>query len=79
MSATNPERFPNPLEALKEQEQPTSSPSAISNLTEEDLEKDHQVVYLENVFGECRSFEDLPKGHFHLDPGELNEESAELS
>jgi hypothetical protein len=44
----------------------------------EDLSED-QALFLENLFSGTRSIEDLPKGHFTLEQGELDEEKAEVS
>lgn len=86
MSTSDPEKPPNALEALQaysSQDQQTDTPVGDTPVgepehSEPDLEEYH-VLYLENLFGGSRLLEDLPTGHFHLDQGELDEESAEVS
>jgi len=45
---------------------------------DEESGEDH-ALYLDDLFNSFHTLEDLLKGHFHLDPNELNEESAEVS
>ena len=75
MTGSNPERFLNPLEALQayhSQDQPPNNLSNPTQIMDEELGEDH-VLFLNNLFGECHSVKDLPKGHFHLNQGELGE------
>jgi hypothetical protein len=55
--------------------------TTLSNSTflfEEDLQEDPPHLFLDRIFNSNTTIEDLPKGHFHFERDELNEESTEV-
>ena len=76
MSTTDPGGPPNPPDAPKTH--PSQTQDVHTESTPSDVEGD-PLLFLNQIFDNPRSVSDLPKGHFHLDQDELDEESAEVS
>jgi hypothetical protein len=82
MTNINPEMFLDPLGALLIYFSQVQSAAVLSDgtpLSEEDLQEDQKHLFLDSIFNGRPLLEELPKGHFHLDREDLDEESAEVS
>jgi hypothetical protein len=82
MTTTNPEKVTDPLEALRmysSQDQPDNALMDGIAVLEEYMQEDPKHPFLDSIFNGNHKVEDLPKGHFHLNQEDLDEESAEVS
>jgi surfactin synthase thioesterase subunit len=81
MSISDPVTSKDPLEFLQKYSSQDDQTITLSNsmiLTEKDHNNDERYLFLREVFSKSFAVEDLSKGHFFLDQGELDEESAEV-